>query len=172
MTFFLAVVLPVVDMPPFRWPECRHDIALAKEVVANRPYRPLDWESIAEALGGHFSTVERPVRLSGRACKDRLNLLLAKHKADDAKGLKRHVAVLRCVNMHVNPFQFLIRSGTEEDYTELMELLDDISSYMHDVFELKAKDKEEKKKKELDDKKKAMEMRKAAMEGMASKFSV
>ena len=84
------------------------------------------------------------MHLSGPACTDRLNLLLAKHKADDTKGLKRHVAVLHFVNMYVNPFQFLIRSGTEEDYTntELMELIENISTYMRDVFELKAKDKE------------------------------
>ena len=53
-----------------------------------------------------------------------------------------------------------------------MQLLEDISTYMYDVSELKTKDKEEKKRKELDDKKKAEEMRKAAMEGMASKFDV
>ena len=90
-------VLSVVDMAPFRWPECNYDVALATEVIANRPQWPLDWDSIAETLSSHFSTEERPVRLSGRACRDRLNLLLAKHKADDAKGLKRHVTVLQCV---------------------------------------------------------------------------
>ena len=137
-----------------------------------RPEWPLDWDSFAETLASHFSMEERPLRLSGRACKDRLHLPLAKHKADDTKGLKRHVAVLQYVCMHVTSFQFVIRSGIKEEYTKLMELLDDISAYMCDVFELKTKDKEENEKKELEDKKKTEEMRKAAMEGMASKFSV
>ena len=130
-------------MAPFRWPGCCHDIALAKEVVSTRPKRPMDWDSIAETLAGRFSTQEKPVRLSGRACKDRLNLLLAKHKADGAKGLKRYVAGWQYVCMYVRLFQFIIRSGTEEDYTELMELLDDISTYMRDILELQTKDKEE-----------------------------
>ena len=57
------------------------------------------------------------------------------------------------------------RSGTEEEYDELSQLLEDISSYMRDFEELKAK-----KKKEADDKRKAEDMRRAAMEGMASMF--
>ena len=117
---------------------------------------------------------EKPVLLSGRACKDRLNLLLAKHKVDDARGLKRHIVGLQYVSMHFTQFQFMIRFGTEEEYTELMELLDDISTYMRDILELKMKDKEEKKRKEVDDKRQGEEMKKAAMEGMAStcKFGV
>ena len=62
------------------------------------------------------------------------------------------------------------RFGTEEEYDELSQLLEDISSYMRDFEELKAKEKDEKKKKEADDKRKAEDMRRAAMEGMASMF--
>ena len=56
-------------------------------------------------------------------------------------------------------------SGTEEDYSELTQLLEDISMHMRDFEELKERDKDEKK--EAEDKSKAEEMRRAAMEGMA-----
>ena len=71
----------------------------------------------------------------------------------------------------VSLFWHALRSGTEEEYTELAQLLEDISTYMNDVMEMKTKEKQEKKKKERDDKIKAEYMRKAAMEGMASRFS-
>ena len=76
-------------MPTFRWPSSKHDIALAT-VVANRPQKPQDWDSIAATLSKHFSTEKRPVHLTDRACRDRLNLLLTKYKADDAQALKRY----------------------------------------------------------------------------------
>ena len=47
------------------------------------------------------------------------------------------------------------RSGTDEEYGELTQLLEDISTYMRDFEELKTKEKDEKKKKEADDKSKA-----------------
>ena len=43
-------------MAPFRWPETKHDIALATEVAARRPQRPQDWDGIAATLSQHFST--------------------------------------------------------------------------------------------------------------------
>ena len=61
------------------------------------------------------------------------------------------------------------RSGAEDEYDELSQLLEDISAYMRDFEELKAKEKDEKKK-EADDKRKAEDMRRGAMEGMASMF--
>ena len=61
------------------------------------------------------------------------------------------------------------RSGTEEEYGELSQLLESIIIFRRDFAELKSKEKEMKKKKEEDDRKKAEEMKKAAMEGMASK---
>ena len=70
----------------------------------------------------------------------------------------------------VSLFWHVLRSGTEEEYTELAQLLEDISTYMNDVVEMKAKNKQEKRKKERDDKIKAEYMRKAAMEGMASRL--
>lgn len=61
----------------------------------------------------------------------------------------------------------LHRHGTEEEYSELTQLLEDISSYLRDRVHQKNKGKESKK--ECEDKMKTEEMRKAAMEGMSSK---
>lgn len=61
------------------------------------------------------------------------------------------------------------RSGTEEEYGELHQLLESITSYRRDFAELKNKEKELKKKKEEDDRKRAETMKIAAMQRMASK---
>ena len=66
-------------------------------------------------------------------------------------------------------FISLNSSGTEEQYSELCQLLEDISSYLRDLAIQHKKDKAEKKKKDLEDKMKAQDMRKAAMEGISSK---
>ena len=66
--------------------------------------------------------------------------------------------------MHI----WLIRSGTEEEYTELQQLLEDIVSYQRDHEMKKAEDKKTVRNKKLDEKKKGNEMRKAAMKGMSS----
>ena len=78
-------------MPCFRWPETRHDVDLAKEVAAYCPSKPLDWGQIATILSEKFSTEEKPVQLKGRGCRERLESLIDKYKADDAKALKRFV---------------------------------------------------------------------------------
>lgn len=65
------------------------------------------------------------------------------------------------------------RSGSEEEYSELNQLLEDIATYRRDMHELKTKqteEKEQKKRKEMEDKKKGLEMRQAAIEGMSSKL--
>jgi hypothetical protein len=41
---------------PFRWPDLRHDLALAKEVVKSRPEKQSDWQKIAEGLSDLFGT--------------------------------------------------------------------------------------------------------------------
>ena len=66
------------------------------------------------------------------------------------------------------------RSGTEEEYGELNQLLEDISSYRRDMKELKEKEameKEQKKKKEAADQIAGTEMRRKAMEGLGSKHA-
>ena len=64
------------------------------------------------------------------------------------------------------------RSGTEEEYSELSQLLEGMSTYMRDVAVLFVKeqtDKEDKKKKEASNKNKGEGMRKAAIELIGSK---
>ena len=73
-----------------------------------------------------------------------------------------------CTRMHTYSYMWLIRSGTEEEYTELQQLLEDIVSYQRDHDMKKAEDKKTVHDKKLDEKKKGNEMRKAAMEGMSS----
>ncbi|CAB4015161.1 Hypothetical predicted protein [Paramuricea clavata] len=101
-----------------------NDIALAREVAASRPEKPNDWDEIATRLSEHFSTDGKPVELKARGCRERMDRLLSKYKQEDAKSLKR--------------------SGAEEDYNELKQLLEDISTFRRDMMVLKDKEKEEK----------------------------
>lgn len=64
----------------------------------------------------------------------------------------------------------MLRSGTEEEYTELTQLLEDIMTYRRDMEDLKRKEKEEKNRKEELKNKKGQEMRAAAVSKMCSKF--
>ena len=59
----------------------------------------------------------------------------------------------------------MYRSGTEEEYSVLQQLLEDIISYNKDFVGAKEVKKEMNKKKDDEDKKKGKEMRQAAMEG-------
>ena len=60
------------------------------------------------------------------------------------------------------------RSGSEEEYSELEQLCEDIITYRRDLAETKEKEKEAKKRKDEIDRKKAEEMRQAAVERLAS----
>lgn len=65
----------------------------------------------------------------------------------------------------------LFRSGTEEDYTELQQLLEDASTYRRDMQELKdmkAKGRANAKEKEKEKVEKGLQMREAALTGMTS----
>ena len=42
-------------MAPFRWPEARHELALAEEVAQHNPEKPDEWEAVARRLGKAFS---------------------------------------------------------------------------------------------------------------------
>jgi hypothetical protein len=61
------------------------------------------------------------------------------------------------------------RSGTEEDYNELSQLLEGIISFRRDFAEQKEIEKEQKRKKEEDDRNKGEVMKNAAMTRMGSK---
>ena len=76
-------------MPQFCWPEVKNDIYLAREVVGRRPSKLSDWEEIAAVLGSSFSTPAKPVHLKGRGCRERLERLVEKFRADDSLSLRR-----------------------------------------------------------------------------------
>ncbi|KAK3732399.1 hypothetical protein QZH41_016781 [Actinostola sp. cb2023] len=136
-------------MAPFRWPSMTNDIMLATEVSSRKPKTSSEWEQVASILSLAFSTSEKPVELTGRACRERLDRLVNKYKVEDKKSLKR--------------------SGSEEEYTELQQILEDICTFRRDQAELKQKEKQNKKKKEKEDIQKGLEMRAAALSGMHSK---
>lgn len=60
------------------------------------------------------------------------------------------------------------RSGSEEEYSKLEQLCEDIITYRWDLAEMKEKEKEAKKRKDENDRKKAEETRQAAVERLAS----
>lgn len=78
-------------MAPFRWPDVKLDIALAKEVAAAKPDNPQDLEFVATTLGTLFSTKDKPVVLKGRGCRERMQRLIEKFKQEDARSLKRYL---------------------------------------------------------------------------------
>ena len=69
-------------------------------------------------------------------------------------------------------FLFWIRSGTEEEYSELHQLLEDIQTYRSDCVEFVNKEKKNRINKEKEDKEKGEELRRLALTGMASEFIV
>ena len=85
---YTVLQIRISGMPGFRW-EMVHDLALAKEVAARRPEKPVGWIEIADILNSMFNTDEKPVLLKGRGCKDRMDLLLKKYKDEDSKSLKK-----------------------------------------------------------------------------------
>ena len=66
----------------------------------------------------------------------------------------------------------IARSGTEEEFTELSSLLEDIITYRRDMATIIKNDKELKKKKDQEDKIKGEKMRQAALSGLASKSTI
>ena len=76
-------------MAPFRWPETRRDLALAKEVAQCMPEKPQEWEGIVKRLSEAFPTEAKQVELKGRGCRERMDRILDRYKEEDAKALKR-----------------------------------------------------------------------------------
>ena len=76
-------------MAPFRLPTTSNDIMLATEVAARKPKSPADWETIAGILRKAFSSDDKQVDLTGRACRERLERLINKFKEEDKKSLKK-----------------------------------------------------------------------------------
>ena len=66
----------------------------------------------------------------------------------------------------------MVRSGTEEEYTCLHKLLQDIASYQEDFAKKVSEKKSADEEKKQEDKRKGEEMRNAAMNRLSSKFSM
>ena len=92
-----------------------------------------------------------------------------KFRAADSQSLKRQVECYICCNG--DSLSVTVRSGTNEEYTELMQLLEDVSTYQRDMQSAILQHKQEKKPKEMSDKSIGEEMTKAAMETLSRKFS-
>ena len=73
---------------PFRWPKTCQDVMLATEVAQRRPKCPADYEEIARVLSPIFRKTKKPVVLSGRACRERMNGLISKYLEVDKRLLK------------------------------------------------------------------------------------
>ena len=56
---------------------------------AKRPKCPADYEEIARVPSPIFSEDKKPVVLSGRACRQRMNGLISKYLEENKKALKR-----------------------------------------------------------------------------------
>ena len=72
---------------PFRWPNTCQDLMLATEVAQRRPKCPADYEEIARVLSPIFSEDKKPVVVSVRACRERMNGLISKYLEEDKKAL-------------------------------------------------------------------------------------
>ena len=76
-------------MPQFQWPALFYDIALAREVASCHPSKSEDWEGIAKTLSVAFSTLNKPVELKGRGCREEMERLLDKFCSEESASLKR-----------------------------------------------------------------------------------
>lgn len=50
-------------MAPFRWPENKHELALAREVAKYFPEKPQEWDEVAKTLSKAFSSDDKQVEL-------------------------------------------------------------------------------------------------------------
>ena len=66
----------------------------------------------------------------------------------------------------------ILRSGTEEEYSELSQLLDDILSYQKDFEALREEEKKREKSKKENERKQGEMMRQTAMEGRTSMYVI
>ena len=131
-------------MHSFRWPDLAHDVALATEVASVRPHKPADWDLIITKLSAAFSTAQRPVHLKVGDVETKRNFFesirkkILEHWKGETYVLFVSVSVFpcgSCVSMYVFACVCVYmclcahlcivtsRSGTEEDYTALQQLL-------------------------------------------------
>ena len=77
----------------FRWPLHKQDLLLATEVTSRQAIKRSEFEPIASVLSVEFSklTQGKPVSLTARACRERMERLLEKYIHEDKKALKRYI---------------------------------------------------------------------------------
>ena len=95
-------------MAPFRWPEARHELALAKEVAQHNPEKPDEWEAVARRLGKAFSTDSCTVELKGRGCREKMDRILTKYKEEDMKGFCWLACLYSQLSKTFNPLLSLV----------------------------------------------------------------
>ncbi|XP_020901225.1 uncharacterized protein LOC110239808 [Exaiptasia diaphana] len=128
----------------FRW-HLNHDIDLAKEVVSLRPASSKNWDNVAENLEAAWPKDPSRNKVKGRSCKEHFEVMMAHHKEENQQALRK--------------------SGTEEEYSELQQLLDDVIAYQL----TEKQDKKSDKKKDVEDRKKGLAFRDASMKSLSKK---
>jgi len=81
-------------MAPFRWKKIEDDLALCKQYVGDKPDKPSKWDKLASTLSALFNRMtnnEVDVNLTGRGCREHLDLLVKKYKSEERAALKRYV---------------------------------------------------------------------------------
>ena len=78
---------------PFRWPLQKQDLLLATEVASRQAIKQSEFEPIASVLNVEFGklTPGKPVSLTARACRERMERLLEKYINEDKKAPKRYI---------------------------------------------------------------------------------
>lgn len=71
----------------FRW-HVKHDLDLAREVVATRPKSGLEWNEVAARLEAAWPD-HQGKGLKGRSCKEHFDVMLAHHKQGNAAALRK-----------------------------------------------------------------------------------
>ena len=108
-------------MPPFRWPELKMYIDLAREVAGNNSQKPAEWEALAARLSAAFSSVGKPgVELKGKGCRERLDNLVEKYKAEDARSLNSRYKPSSCCNigLHLPRVPLVVLGNKSTKYLE------------------------------------------------------
>ena len=83
MEFCINVCLLLYLENGFRGPSTCEDVMLATELAQRRPKCPADYKQIARVLSPIFSEEQKPVVLSGQACRERMNGLISKYLEED-----------------------------------------------------------------------------------------
>lgn len=119
-------MLICILMAPFRWLLVQNDIDLAIEVDAARPEKSSDWDLIAAKLINHFSFKEKPVELTGRSCRERMDRVLKNYKSEESRSLKRYLHIL-IIYREAFSFQLKKCFNILGQFTELKQLCEDIN---------------------------------------------